>query len=50
MFLILWTFFIFLNALTFDAVMARQNFIFSFDIFDNWEERQPSQLSSAHKT
>lgn len=24
------------NAPTFDAVRGRQNFIFSFDIFDNW--------------
>lgn len=47
------------NAPTFDAVRARRNFIFSFDISDNCGvgggrrregERQPSQLSSAHKT
>lgn len=38
------------KALTFDAVRAKRNFIFKFDIFDNGGERQPSQLSSTHKT
>ena len=38
------------DALTLDLTMAGQNFTFSFEIFDNWGKRQPSQLWSTHKT
>lgn len=36
------------KVLTFDAVRARRNFIFSFDIFDNWGERVNLHNFQAH--